>query len=247
MKTKILVTALVLVIAGLIYLLSVKTSLLEEVIKNKTATIDSMAIVNADYAKMVIPCVPDTSIKIQIPEHVKTAWLEYCRDKQLASDEFEKFATEQGKIKKALLDKASEELKQKKEEAGAYYYKVETEAFAQFAKGNTDLIQFISNPNNITRSYLFLGSDDNYWSMSIDFDFGNRTSDKKCPENFKVMLETCKAANTVKVRMEEEATKVFELQKEAAELEYDEATNPALSIYQTSVKGAYLTFLAKTK
>lgn len=229
----------------LLYLTLFKIPSLEKKLKDEKATTDSIKAVNADYATMVIPCVPDTLIKLQIPKTTKLAWLEYCRAVKIATDSFERIETIQSKIQAQAIAKADEKLSLKKKEADAYYDKVQRQAFLAFAKDNDKFNNFVSNLNSFENSYVYLGSTDSYWSVTVNLDFNNLQTNEKCPEAFKVMLTKCKEADTVAKNIEAEATKVFEQERVDAKLKYELAINPVLKSFNTSVQGAYLIFKAK--
>lgn len=227
--------------------LGVTNSLLKNELKQQKATTDSLLAVNADYARMVVPCVPDTSIKMQIPENVKMAWLEYSRVKMLAEEDFEKGQSVPAKIKQEAVQAAGDARKKKDDEAGKYYDDIEKKSLMEFVANYPSFGSLVLNPGNMKNTYVYLGSRDSYWSADFGFTLNNVKSNEKCPDGFKKVVAKCKEADSVASKIKTEAAKVFEQKKAKAEENYDKVVKNFLATYKEKVDGAYLIFRAKTK
>lgn len=209
---------------------------------------DSLVSANKDFANLVTVSVEDSTFLqfCSIPENVKVAWWEYRQAQYVIDTEYEEVEAQQAALKKSKMEKAQQEQKVQNEQADKDYNKIEHMAQKDFAKNSKDFLRITANPENIERFFLYLGSDDGYWSFNVTFDF-NKKGDEKMPEGFKKMLEICKQADSVKNEVKKITNQIFETKKELIEKEYEEATARSMKMAAAKRNNAYMVYLLKIK
>lgn len=209
---------------------------------------DSLVKANKDLAYLVTVPVEDSSMLqyVKIPENVKTAWWEYQQAKYAIDREFDKAEETEAAAKKLKIDKAAQEQKSKTDQANAVYQKIEDAAQKDFAKNSKEFLALIANPDNIYNFYLYLGSDDRFWSLTADFNFKQK-GNEKMPDDFKKMLILCQSADSIKKQTERYENRIFETKKSNAEEEYDNAMAIARKIAAEKISSAYMLYLQKIK
>ncbi|MFZ4648718.1 MAG: hypothetical protein ACOYMB_03765 [Patescibacteria group bacterium] len=206
------------------------------------------------YANLVVPCLPDTVFKkySNIPESVKTAWLEYSVIEHFAIENYEKIEKAATLILDQGVEKAEAVQKTKNDNADDIYNNKEKKLLFDYFLSDPKLatISIKQFENTVAYSYIYLSSNQNYWSAKLSIDFQIGTSDvnqEKMPEKFKKILATCALEKKISSDMIYLANCVCEFEKKRLQTQYEKKLEAASIIKENCLKEAYSDFLRKVK